>query len=386
MTCPGAEPPRAAAGTATRRRLLKLTRWLPVVIVGLALGCAAGSPPAALPSGAASIDLVIPFRINDEMRAWLHRQVPSGINRLERMKRLLYALQEDEDGLRLSYEDGFTGTAQEVFETGVVNCLSFSHLLVGMARELEVDAYYLAVDRRQEIAKEDQLVVISGHVTVGFDDGTRQKVVEFQIGPELEYGRARPISDRRAQAHHYTNRGAEELQADNLQESLSLLETAVSLDPDLPDAWLDLGVARRRSGDLGGADRAYRRAMDVDPSYLPAFLNLAGLMRLRGDLGATREILKLLDRRDNRNPFILLSLGDFSLGEQRLDDARRFYERAHRLDRSHPETRAARGQWALAAGEEEQARRWLAAGQAADPDNLRVRRLAAALSESRNRP
>ena len=138
-------------------------------------------------------------------------------------------------------------------------------------------------------------------------------------------------------------------------------------DPDLPDAWLNLGVARRRRGDLAGAEAAYKRAIDADPDYLPAYQNLSGLARLRGDDDTARQLIRLLDRRSNRNPFLLLALGDLSLEEGRLGEARSFYRRARRLQPIDAETSAALGLWAHAAGRERQARRWLARAHSTRP-------------------
>ena len=364
-------------------RRQSVIRWLPpsltALTLALPLACAEAPPPTASPADAVRAPLVVPFEINDEMRRWARLKTLDGGDDLERMQQLMFALQEDSEGLRLRYREGYTGTAQEAFATGEVNCLSFSHLLVGLAREVGVDAYYLDVAYRQEFERQGQLMVIMGHVTVGFDYGVEQQIVEFRIGPEIDYRRSRRISDRRAQAHHYTNRGAEELREGRPAEAVALLETAVEIDPDLPDAWLNLGVARRRSADLAGAEAAYKRAIDANPEYLPAYQNLSGLARLRGDDDSARQLIRLLDRRSNRNPFLLLALGDLSLEEGRLGEARSFYRRARRLGPMDAETSAALGLWAHAAGRERQARSWLTRAQLLDPESPRVLRLAETL-------
>ena len=134
-----------------------------------------------------------------------------------------------------------------------------------------------------------------------------------------------------------------------------------------------------QSGDLDGAEAAYRRAIDANPDYLPAYQNLSGLARFRGDPDTARQLLKLLDRKGNRNPFILLALGDLSFEEGRLVEAHSFFRKAQRLQPFDPDTTAAMGLWADAAGREKLARRWLHRALALDPENPRVRRLASAL-------
>ena len=369
--------------TAMRRRSRSVAAWLAAGLAALALGCAGAAPPAAVPELPDRSPLVVPFELDDEMRQWARRQVDGDDDDMDRMQKLLYALQEDIDGLRLTYREGYTGTAKEAFRTGEVNCLSFSHLLIGLSREVGVDTYYLDVRHRQEYERQDQLLVILGHVTVGFDVGIERQIVEFRIGPELDHRRSQPISDRRAQAHHYANRGAEKIQAGQVRSALALLESAAQLDPELPDAWLNLGVARRRSGDLDGAEQAYRNAIDANPDYLPAYQNLSGLARFRGDPDTARQLLKLLDRKGNRNPFILLALGDLSFEEGHLVEAHKFFRKAQRLQPFDPDTTAAMGIWAHAAGRQQLARRWLQRALALDPDNPRVRRLEAAVGDSK---
>jgi Flp pilus assembly protein TadD len=364
-----------------RTQARRLPGLLGAGLAGLAIACSGGLPPAALPALPDHSPLVVPFALNEGMRQWAWRQVDGDDEDLEKMEKLLYALQEDIDGLRLTYREGYTGTAEEAFTTGEVNCLSFSHLLIGLAREIGVSAYYLDVRHRQEYERQDQLLVILGHVTVGFDRGIEQQIVEFRIGPELDHRRSQRISDRRAQAHHYTNRGAEEIQSGRLALALSLLESSVELDPTLPATWLNLGVARRRSGDLDGAEAAYRRSIDADPDYLPAYQNLSGLVRFRGDADSARQLLQLLDRKNNRNPFILLALGDLSFEKGRLAEAHSFFKRAHRLQPTDPDANAAMGLWAQASGREKLAHRWLQRAQSLDATNPRVRRLAAAVGE-----
>ena len=202
-------------------------------------------------------------------------------------------------------------------------------------------------------------MVVWEHVTAGYGPPGRRLALEFDIGPPIASVDSRVLPDLSALAMFYSNRGAERLLAGAPSQGLPLLETAVRLDPGWSQAWLNLGVARRRTGDLSGAEAAYRAAIEADPSNYQAYHNLAGLLRLAGEGGAAREILRLLDRRDNRDPFIYLSLGDVSLDGGRLREADRFYSRAHRLAPDEGETRAARGLLAVARQRDKRARAWL---------------------------
>lgn len=316
-------------------------------------------------------EIPIPHHLSDEMRGWLELRVRRYGSAFETLQELLRELQRPGD-LRLVYDPSFTGTAEEVFSTGRFNCLSYTHLFVAMARELGIEAYYLSVDDLETYRRDRDLVVRSGHVTAAYSDGPNQRVLEFTVGPDVDYRYTRQIPDLTAIALYYSNRGAEQLRATELAEAREWLEIAVRLEPELADAWTNLGVARRRLGDLDGAEIAYQEAIRADPDSFTGYLNLTTLYKMRGERQAASKMLRLLDRRKNRNPYVYLILGDESLEEGRLEDARRFYKKALGYSDEPAEALAALGLRALAAGELESARDWLARAQRDDATNPRV--------------
>ncbi len=326
--------------------------------------------------------VVNPFALTDEMRAWAHEQVPPGTPVEARLDRLLAALL-DPARLRIEYEARATGTAIEVFQTRRANCLAFTSLFVGMAREVGVPAIYLDIDDIEHFEKEGDLVVVSGHVSAGFSTGHSLKILDFSLAPAAEYRGVEPISDLTAIALFHSNRGAEGLRRGRTDEALDWLRKAVAIDPDLGGAWINYGVALRRSGDARGAEAAYRKALEADPNALSAYQNLSALLRLQGQTMEADELLALSSRLGSRNPFIYLTLGDLSLANGRMEEARRFYQRALRLYRGNAEPYAAMGQAALAQGETGDALRWLKKALAIDQENPRVKQLAQRLGGRR---
>ena len=348
----------------------------------LAPGCASlgpiDSPELARALRSRGIDpgsLVVPFEITDEMRAWAHRQVPDTTPAGTRLDQLLAAM-VDPTRLKLEYEPGHTATAREAFESRKANCLAFTSLFVGLARELGVPAFYLDVDDVERFEKDGDLMVVSGHVSGGYDvGGGKVKILDFTPSTQPGYRRIRPLSDLRAVALYYSNRGAEMIRAGRGAEALSWLRRAVVIDPALSGAWVNLGVGLRRAGDLAGAEAAYRKALEVNPEAAAAYTNLAALLRTRGHDAEAGDLLALATRADGRNPFSYIALGDLSLSQGRLDEARRFYQKALRLNREDAEVYAALGMVALAGGNQVEARRWLRKAEARDRQNERVRKL-----------
>lgn len=316
-------------------------------------------------------EVATPLRLTEEMKAWAAGVISTNLPAEERMLRLLNSLLLKQ-GLGLDYEIGFTGTAQEVFDSGVANCLGFTQLFVALSREVGVDTYYLAVSQLTSFKRENDLIIVSDHVTAAYDDVGARRVLEFSLAGDFDYRSARELSDLTALALYYSNRGAEEVQSGDHAEGRRVLEIAVALAPRMAQAWVNLGVARRRLGDLEGAEAAYQQALELDPGQLSAYHNLIGLYHLQGRSDPAGEILAKLDRRDNKNPFIYLELADANRKRGAVSEARRLYRRAITLGREHAETHAAYGMWHLESGDHKSARKLLRRAEKIDPDEART--------------
>ena len=351
----------------------------------LACGCAARGPVRSADlardlrgRGIDAAAIVIPFEITDDMRAWAHAHVPDSTPKEQRLDRLLGAMIND---LQLTYEPGRTATAREAFERQRANCLAFTSLFVGLARELGIPAFYLDVEDVERFEKDGDLMVVSGHVSAGYNiGGGKVKILDFTPAAEPGYRHVHPVTDLRAVALYYSNRGAESLRAGSSGEALGWLRKAVEIDPDFAGAWVNLGVALRREGDTAASEAAYRRALEADPQTSSAYSNLAALLRAKGKDSEAQALLALAASADHRNPFSYLALGDLSLAQGRLQEAQRFYRQALRLHSDDAEAYAALGLVALASGDANEARKWLRRAEARDRDNQRVRQLGSRLA------
>lgn len=326
-------------------------------------------------------DVELPFALTSEMREWARRATDLGGDPEQRLQQLLQQLIHRGDA-PLTYQSGHTASAREVWESGRANCLAFTHLFVGMAREVDLPVYYLRVSDLQSFEKDGDLVIASEHITAAYGTANQRRVLDFSDRPVTPYHTVQPISDLTAVALYYSNRGAERIREGRTPEAVAVLDTAVRLDPELSDAWVNYGVALRRSNRAREAETAYRRALELDPGQVSAYQNLAALLELQGRGGEARDLLAVTDRGANRNPYSYLALGDISLREGRLDEAERFYRRALRLDPQQAETSAALGLWALSAGKTREARAWLKKAEKLDPGNARVAQLARQLKGS----
>lgn len=76
-------------------------------------------------------------------------------------------------------------------------------------------------------------------------------------------------------------------------EARRTLEALAQRSPERPHLQFTLGILREETGDLEGAEKAYRREIGLRPDALPAYLNLAALLEKRGRKQEALEQLKL---------------------------------------------------------------------------------------------
>ncbi len=73
--------------------------------------------------------------------------------------------------------------------------------------------------------------------------------------------------------------------------ALKQLETAISLDPGLVEAYFNKGIVLQRIGNNTEAEQAYRKALEGRPKLIEAYANLADLYRQQKDFTRALEVL-----------------------------------------------------------------------------------------------
>jgi tetratricopeptide (TPR) repeat protein len=327
---------------------------------------------------------VVPVAISDpraltpEIRQWVIERVPRLGTPVERLERLIAVLSTHQPELR--YDPLFTAGATEVLATGRFNCVGYAHLIVALSREIGLETYYVEVRRSDRYRREGDLVLHAGHLAAAWGPAHDRRTVELEVARGIDYASGVRASDERAVALHYTNLGGEALIRGDVPAALSILATAIDVDPTAAGAWVNLGVALRRGGDNARAEAAYRQAIAVEPRAVAAYDNLYSLLQRVGRPDAADELLEIVTRRAGANPWLLLSVGDSCLRAGDLEGARRFYRRAHSLARSEAAPSAALAAWALAVGDAKEAERWLKRAETLDPEEPRLVALRARLS------
>jgi tetratricopeptide (TPR) repeat protein len=287
----------------------------------LVLGCASAGTYDYTPDGmrrevarrVADIDpqdLIVPFEVGEQAIARARELIAGVAGGVERVDALVEAL-SDPHGFGLRYEWATSGTAAETLARGSGNCLALSSTLVGIARGLGFEAYYLEVIVADPTWRTDgDVAVQADHVAAMIDSGSRRLYVDFS-GRLARARRIRAIDDFEALAHYYNNRGYELLhrsEGEGLEvpwpEVARDFELATRVHPAHARAWTNLGVALARQGDDARARDAYETALEIESDIQSAHLNLVALYLRAGDLDRAAEHLDAARRLDPRNPQI----------------------------------------------------------------------------------
>lgn len=288
----------------------------PAASVLLALALASPLPAR---TEAAAADLHLPevadvevLALNVEMAEFLVDHVRASRSPTTRLYSLIDAV-FDEQELGITYEEDGTKTAAEIFESRRGNCLSFTFLFVAMARHLGLDAYFQEVGEVLSWDRRGDVVLRNQHMYVEVEVTNSRIQVDFLPGAEKRYRQVRRISDQRALAHYYNNRGAEILARGDVRLAVAHFRKAIETDESFTHAWTNLGVAYRRLGRLELAEDSHLRAIETDPGELTAVSNLASLYLAAGRRAEAEPLLRRIEDYQKKNPFSHFRRGLHSL-------------------------------------------------------------------------
>jgi len=272
------------------------------MIAALMLAFCLGVPEA--PAPLADED---PFKLTEEMKQFVAANVVRSGDAFQNLQALVRVVFQD-NLLHFTYVPE-TRTAAETFDQHGGNCLSFTFLFISMARHLGLDARFQEVEIVPIWSKVGNIVSVSGHANAAILIGSKRYAADlFPQVNRVELG-GRVVSDARAVAHFYNNKGVSNLSKGRLEAARQYFKRAISSDPTLADAWTNLGVVHTEAGEYEEAEESYRKTLQLDSKNLVAMGNLASLYEHTGrNREAQTYIAKVRKFRD-KNPYYHFSLG-----------------------------------------------------------------------------
>ena len=299
----------------------------------VALAAPAPSPaPSAVPAPAQV--MAIPPEVQALLRERVLKVANSPEQRLQRLVELVFR----PEGLGLEYDTEATLSVAETWQQHRANCLSFTLLFVALAREIGLDAHMQEVGQVVSWYEDQGLIFNAGHVNVGMRVDGRQATLDLDSNVLYDRRGPQPISDSRALAHFYNNRGAEQLAAHDYVSARAYLDAALRMDPRFVPAWSNLGVLESREDDLDAAAKDLETALSINGFHAPALHNATKLYQRMGDTRRVAQMQARLEQVRKRDPFYQFMQGtnaerdgDYALAAHYYREAVRLYGNAHQF-------------------------------------------------------
>ena len=327
--------------------------------------------------------IVVPYDINDEIRQLAIESVAGVRSDHDKTRAIVHAI-IGRTGMSISYDWLSNKTAQQVFYEGKGNCLAYTNLFIGMAREVGIDAVYVDVSTIETVSKEAEVIVNNGHITAGVRYGPDLRMIDFTRTPEREYMGAKVIDDFEAIANYYNNQGflygyfaetAGDL-GDNFDPQaaeLEMYEMALDVYPNFYRALNNLGVALRRRGLVSQAIESYNLALQADPKFAEARSNLGAAYHSLGRVDDAIREFELAAKASGSNAYYYHHLGVIQFQQGNYKEALEHFKKAVSRDGSLADARYYVGESYMKLGNRKKAIEAYRKTLKTDPNHLSAR-------------
>jgi len=122
--------------------------------------------------------------------------------------------------------------------------------------------------------------------------------------------------------------GLASLQNGKLKLAVFALRKATLLDPNIPDAYNNLGVVFDRLGDFENALRSFKRSIAILPDDIDTYINLGNALRKQGKLDEAMSYFHHALEIEPNSEEIYMSLGNVYMHQGKLSKAIKAYEKA----------------------------------------------------------
>jgi tetratricopeptide (TPR) repeat protein len=272
------------------------------------------------------------LKVDEPMRRFFGERMAPHRGRTDQLRALLQAIMQP-DGLNFTYDRELTSDARATFRQRRGNCVSYSFLVVAIAREFGFDASFQNVNKRLQWDRIGNLIISVRHMNVRVDLGREYYLIDLQPDVIAETVRAdmQVIRDKRAYAEFYDTAGFFELLHGNPEAAMQYMILATTIDPDCAQAWANRAVMHIRFDNLAEARACFERALRADPKDLFTLEGYVGFLQRLG----TKEDLRIAAKYErraqsvrNRNPYYQQALAARALERGDRDAAEKLLRRA----------------------------------------------------------
>lgn len=285
------------------------------------------------------------FVLNDDIKQQLDNAFPPTKRNLQSTRKLLRFLLDNGDA-SLSYQSGATLIASQAYRDLNANCLSLSILAYSMAEYLGMHTQFQQVHIPEYWALNKGYNLLTGHINLRISQpkntGSNIKhvynsldsiVIDFDPNSRGEKFQISQITKPRITAMFYNNKGVIAMLNKRYDLAYSYFDAATDIDNQYSGAWGNLAVLFRITDQFKNAERAYNYALVTNKDNHTALGNLALLYKLTDRNDQATEILTLLDKKRQSNPYYHVSLGNTAYKNKAYRDAIKHFHKAKRLDK-----------------------------------------------------
>jgi Flp pilus assembly protein TadD len=319
-------------------------RWIVFALLLTLVACSSGPARIATPIEIAPLEMpgqkvaledvafIAPtpdlLALDQQMEAFVE-QYTSGLGSQRQRLHSLHRAMSGAGMLHLQYDPFAEGSAVEAFHSGSVNCLSYAHLFVAMAREAGLKAHYQWVDVRPLWSRLGERVAVRLHVNVvvRLRHGEEYMADIDPLQPRDVVG-THTISDRDAQALYHSNLAMAALGEEQLLPAWGHAVRAVQLSPKMAHLWVNLGAVYRLAGQHSQAEQSYLHALALKPLERSAMTNLSVLYEMEGRTEEQEHWQRQIAQYRDSNPYYHASLGDMEGEKGNWSGALEHYQQA----------------------------------------------------------
>lgn len=250
--------------------------------------------------------------LNEQTRHWLTQSVryePDPRARAYLLHDLLFRPQYR----GIEYDDRTTYTAQQTFDKRVGNCISHASLYVAAARHLGLKARFQWVQVPRDWVREKNYYVVPGHINVAVLLPGNTITVEFTSvysAQQTQHFKSKSVSDTRALAEYYNNKGMEAMATDNTALAVAFIQKSIATYKKISYAWSNLGVIYKMNGYWDLAQQAYEQGLRIDKRNLSIINNAYILYNQTGQLAKAEKLERKVLRYSKKNPYYLQKLAE----------------------------------------------------------------------------
>lgn len=275
------------------------------------------------------------FAVTDEMRDLVTDQF-AGMTSHGKARSIGYWLL-DEEGHNMVYDVNANLSPIEAFENRRANCLSFTLLLHSLAREMDVHIKFNQVDIPDSWSQQDDLGMIYYRHVNGILRGQGKKQI-FDLAMEM-YDPGYPqkyVSKDEIIAMFLNNEAMSYLHEQRYELSAHMVKQAISYAPKSSDLWVNLGVIKKRQGDLAKAEAAFLKGHALDRLSVVAASNLERLYLQQDKTNKAKKYAYQARRARLSNPYVHYGLALELYKEENYKKAARANNKAIRLHGGDP--------------------------------------------------